>query len=152
MKKIIMFTAAAVIGLTLASPSFAAWGGMGGGKGQGNGMGMQGMMKCLDLTADQEKKINNDRNDMEKRLLQYRQDNRSVMIEIRQEMASKAPDRGKIERLMDKANANRSVMQKERLNYLFKVRSYLTPDQISKFSEQCMGRGMGKGRRGGSDW
>jgi len=135
--------------------------GMKGGKGRGmpgcgmkGGMGMQGgpmcgpgmgaghgamMLKDLDLTPEQQKKVEIIHEKQARLMVQAQADLRIATMDMQQLMRAEAPDKAKIDAQIDKLAQMRAGMQKSRTATLLEVRALLTPDQLKKCQAGPMG-------------
>jgi Spy/CpxP family protein refolding chaperone len=109
-----------------------------GGPGMGLGCGPE-MMRELDLSADQQKKVGEICGRYQKLMIQNQADVRIAMIDMRQLAGEEKPDRAKLEAQVDKIAALRVTMAKARLGSLLDMRALLTPEQLKKWHERHMG-------------
>jgi len=118
-------------------------GGMGGGmEGCGPGMGAGHgpmMLKGLDLTADQQKKVAVIHEKQARLMVQAQADIRIATMDMQQLMRAETPDKAKIDAQIDKLAQLRSGMQKSRTATLLEVRALLTPEQLKKCQAGPMG-------------
>lgn len=89
----------------------------------------------LDLTEKQLNDIQKLRDNHLKIMSDYRSELQKLAIDIRSEWRNPAPDKKKIESLMDKMNEIRNKMNKQRLNHWFEVYNLLDEKQKVKFKE-----------------
>jgi Spy/CpxP family protein refolding chaperone len=123
--------------------------GMKGGKGKGMpGCGIKGamgpgmadgpkcgpMLKTLDLTAEQQKKVDAIHEKLARQMVQAGADLRIAEMDMKQLMSAETPDKAKIDAQVDKVSQLQAGMQKSRIATLFEIRGLLTPEQLKKFS------------------
>ena len=110
--------------------------GMGPGMGAGHGAMM---LKELDLTAAQEKKVEALHEKQARLMVQNQADIRIATMDLQQLMRAESPDKAKIDAQIDKLAQLRAGMQKSRTATLLEVRALLTPEQLKKFHAGPMG-------------
>jgi Spy/CpxP family protein refolding chaperone len=110
--------------------------GMGPGLGAGHGAMM---LKGLDLTADQQKKVAVIHEKQARLMVQAQADIRIAEMDMQQLMRAETPDKAKIDAQIDKLAQMRAVMQKSRTATLLEVRALLTPEQLKKCQAGPMG-------------
>ncbi len=89
----------------------------------------------LDLTEKQLNEIQKLRDSHLKVMSDYRSELQKLAIDIRSEWRNPAPDKKKIESLMDKMNEIRNKMNKQKLNHWFEIYNLLDEKQKIKFKE-----------------
>ncbi len=121
-------------------------GGMGGGMqggpmcGPGMGAGHGPMMlRGLDLTADQQKKVALIHERQQRQMIQRQADLRIATMDLQQLMRAETPDRTKIDAQIDKLAQLRAGMQKSRTATVLEVRALLAPEQLKKWREAPVG-------------
>jgi Spy/CpxP family protein refolding chaperone len=127
--------------------------GMKGGMGKGMpGCGMKGpmgsgmadgpkcgpMLKALDLTAEQQKKVDAIHEKQARLMVQAQADIRIAEMDMQQLMRAETPDKAKIDAQIDKLSQLQAGMQKSRTATLFEIRALLTPEQLKKFPANPM--------------
>ncbi len=113
---------------------------MGGPMGAGMGPGHGPMMlKALELTADQQKKVEAIHAKQARLMVQAQADIRIATMDLQQLMRAENPDRPKIDAQIDKVAQMRAGMQKSRAATMLEVRALLTPEQLKKFQAGPMG-------------
>jgi Spy/CpxP family protein refolding chaperone len=110
--------------------------GMGPGMGAGHG---PMMLKALDLTAEQQKKVTAIHEKQARLMVQAQADTRIAAMDLQQLMRAETPDKAKIEAQIDKLALMRAGMQKSRAATMLEVRALLTPEQLKKFQAGPMG-------------
>ncbi len=127
-------------------PGCGMKGGMGGGMaggpmhGPGMGPGMAGgpkcgpMLKALDLTAEQQKKVDAIHEKQARVMVQAQADIRIAEMDMQQLVRAETPDKAKIDAQIDKLAQLKAGMQKSRTATLLEIRGLLTPEQQKKFS------------------
>ena len=110
--------------------------GMGPGMGAGHGAMM---LKELDLTAAQEKKVEALHEKQARLMVQNQADIRIATMDLQQLMRAESPDKAKIDAQIDKLAQLRAGMQKSRTATLLEVRALLTPEQLKKCQAGLMG-------------
>ena len=132
--------------------------GMKGGMEQGIGRGMRGgpmggpgmepgmgagcgpmMLRGLDLTADQQKKVAIIHEKQARLMVQAQADVRIAEMDMQALMRAETPDKAKIDAQIDKLAQLRAGMQKSRTATLLEVRALLTPEQLKKCQAGPMG-------------
>jgi Spy/CpxP family protein refolding chaperone len=130
-------------GMGKGMPDCGMKGGMGGGmEGCGPGMGAGHgpmMLKGLDLTADQQKKVAVIHEKQARLMVQAQADTRIAEMDMQQLMRAETPDKAKIDAQIDKLAQLRAGMQKSRTATLLEVRALLTPEQLKKCQAGPMG-------------
>jgi Spy/CpxP family protein refolding chaperone len=108
----------------------------------GPGMGAEHgamMLKGLDLTADQQKKVAVIHEKQARLMVQAEADLRIATMDMQQLMRAETPDKVKIDAQIDKLAQLRAGMQKSRTATLLEVRALLTPEQLKKCQAGPMG-------------
>jgi len=91
------------------------------------------MLKALDLTAEQQKKVDAIHEKQARQMVQAEADLRIATMDMQQLMRAETPDKAKIDAQIDKVAQLRAGMQKSRTATLLEVRALLTPEQLKKF-------------------
>jgi Spy/CpxP family protein refolding chaperone len=110
--------------------------GMGPGMGAGHGAMM---LHGLDLTADQQKKVEAIHERAQRQMIQQQADLRIATMDLQQLMRADSPDKAKIDAQIDRVSQLRAGMQKSHTATLLEVRTLLTPEQRKKFQAGPMG-------------
>jgi Spy/CpxP family protein refolding chaperone len=130
-------------GMGKGMPGCGMKGGMGKGmEGCGPGMGAGHgpmMLKGLDLTPEQQKKVAVIHEKQARHMVQAQADIRLAEMDMQQLMRAETPDRAKIDAQIDRLAQLRAGMQKSRAATLLEVRALLTPDQLKKCQAGPMG-------------
>ena len=111
----------------------------------GMGRGMAGgpkcgpMLKALDLTAEQQKKVDAIHEKQARQMVQAQADLRIAEMDMQQLMRAETPDKAKIDAQIDKLSQLRAGMQKSRTATMLEVRALLTPEQLKKCQAGPMG-------------
>jgi Spy/CpxP family protein refolding chaperone len=117
-------------------------GGMGSGPmcgpGMGGGPGPM-MLKGLDLTPEQQKKVAAIHEKQARLMVQAEADLRIATMDMQQLMRAETPDKAKIDAQIDRLSQMRAGMQKSRAATLLEVRALLTPEQLKKCQAGWMG-------------
>jgi len=122
--------------------------GMGPGRGGRHGMGRgMGYLKQLDLTEQQEDRIEAIHDKQRRSAIEIRKNLELAQLDMRKLMRADTPDRRAIETQVDRMSGLRGQLQKSQVNSLLDVRGVLTPEQLQKL-EQLRSEGGGRGRRG----
>jgi Spy/CpxP family protein refolding chaperone len=108
------------------------------GPGMGAGHGPM-MLKGLDLTADQQKKVAVIHEKQARLMVQAEADLRIAEMDMQQLMRAETPDKAKIDAQIDRLAQLRAGMQKSRTATLLEVRALLTPEQLKKCQAGPMG-------------
>ena len=111
---------------------------MGPGMAGGAGRGAM-MLHGLDLTPDQQKKVEAIHERAQRQMIQQQADLRIATMDLQQLMRADSPDKGKIDAQIDKLAQLRAGMQKMHTATLLEVRALLTPEQLKKFQAGPMG-------------
>jgi Spy/CpxP family protein refolding chaperone len=109
-----------------------------GGPGMGAGRGAM-MLRGLDLTADQQKKVEIIHERQARLMVQAQADIRIATMDLQQLMRAERPDKAKIDAQIDRLAQLRAEMQKSHTAILLEVRALLTPEQLKKFQAGPMG-------------
>lgn len=108
------------------------------------------MMQVLDLTAEQETKMQEIRLKFRKETLPLRTKLQSLRGDLKLEMTAEKFDEGKVEKIVEQMQEVRTEMQMKRILHKQAVREILTPEQRVKFDLHILSEnGPGKGRRPG---
>ena len=97
---------------------------------------MDSMIEKLDLTPEQQKKIDRQRKTQRKKREQLKTKLRAEMEALKKELDKSKVDRRKVDRLIDKIADLRGKMMKERVNGILAMRETLTQEQQDKLKEQ----------------
>jgi Spy/CpxP family protein refolding chaperone len=108
------------------------------GPGMGAGHGPM-MLKGLDLTPEQQKKVAVIHEKQARLMVQAEADLRIATMDMQQLMRAETPDKVKIDAQIDKLAQLRAGMQKSRTATLLEVRALLTPEQLKKCQAGPMG-------------
>ena len=106
--------------------------------GMGAGCGPM-MLRGLDLTADQQKKVAIIHEKQARLMVQAQADVRIAEMDMQALMRAETPDKAKIDAQIDKLAQLRAGMQKSRTATLLEVRALLTPEQLKKCQAGPMG-------------
>ena len=106
--------------------------------GMGAGHGAM-MLKGLDLTPEQQKKVALIHERQARLMVQAEADLRIATMDMRQLMRAETPDKAKIDAQIDKLAQMRAGMEKSHTATLLEVRALLTPEQLKKFQAGPMG-------------
>ena len=104
------------------------------------------MHKMLELTDDQEAKMQELKLDFEREVLPLKSKLQSLKADPKLEMTAEKFDEGKANKLVEEMQKVRTDMQKKHIRHEQKVRAILTPEQRQKFDLHVM---SDKGPRGG---
>lgn len=110
------------------------------GMGPGGGMGM-GMactpekMKELGLTPEQQRKMADAHERMQRQGIQLEADLRIARLDMEKLMRAEQPDRAAIEAQVDRISGIEAALQKARIATQLEARSILTPEQLRKLHE-----------------
>lgn len=111
-------------------------------------MGMRGIFKELNLTADQKEKLKKLREESKAGHKDERKKMRSEAKAFKDKMAGNASD-DELRKEFAKAQEKRAEMAKSRFEHMLKVRAILTPEQRKKFAELAEKKMKNhKGKRG----
>jgi Spy/CpxP family protein refolding chaperone len=161
MKKMIVAVLAVAVLATSGIAMAQGWGrGPGMGMGYGpcsSGYGPQGFgpgtpMAGLNLTPEQNQKMNAMREGFFKETIPLRNDLMAKQLEMRTLWSQTTPDQEKILAKQKEINALRAQMQEKATKHRLEMRQILTPDQQAKLQDFPGGLGMmgpGHGMRGG---
>ncbi len=147
MKKLTLGLTAVLLGLLLTTQAFA-WG-PGFGRGKGDRPCREAALEKLNLTADQNAKIEalRDANYKETRPLREKIFDKSV--ELRRLWLQANPDKDKITAIQKELRTLRNEMEDKVTSLRFEMNKVLTPEQREKLANTGWGRGSGFGPRGG---
>lgn len=147
MKKITLTLTAVVLGFLLTSQAFA-WG-PGFGRGKGDRPCREAVLEKLNLTDDQNAKIEalQDANDKATRPLREKIFDKSV--ELRRLWLQANPDKEKITAVQKELRTLRNEMEDKTTSLRLEIHKILTPEQNEKLANSRWGRGPGFGPRGG---
>jgi Spy/CpxP family protein refolding chaperone len=130
-------------GMGKGMPGCGMKGGMGKGmEGCGPGMGAGHgpmMLKGLDLTAEQQKKVAVIHEKQARLMVQSEADLRIAEMDMQQLMRAETPDKAKIDAQIDRLAQLRAGIQKSRTATQLEVRALLTPEQLKKCQAGPMG-------------
>jgi Spy/CpxP family protein refolding chaperone len=107
--------------------------------GQRADKGGQGFMKDkiakeIGLTQQQKEAFLKKEQQLEKEILGLRQDNQKMRLWMRQELKKDSPDKGAVNRTIEKIGGNNTNIQKKRTEYIIWMRNQLTPEQREKLN------------------
>lgn len=119
-----------------------------GGRGMGMGRGGGEGMRALDLSAEQQQKMQDIRERTMRRNIQARADLRIARLDLGKLMRAENPDRRAIDAQMDKIGTMRTAMRKAQVGAMLDARALLTEAQRQKLRELRPWRGV---RRDGDD-
>jgi Spy/CpxP family protein refolding chaperone len=123
--------------------------GAGYGPGAGPGYGPQGSWgPGLNLTAEQNQKIQAMRESFFKETLPLRNEMQTKQLELRTLWAQTNPDQDKILAKQKEINALRAQLQEKGTRHRLEMRKVLTPEQQAQIGAFGPGFGPGKGMRG----
>ena len=145
MKKLTFILTAVAVGLLLTSQAFA-WGP---GPGKGRGSCREAGLERLNLTQDQETKIEALRDANDKAIKPLREKMFDKSVELRRLWLQANPDKDKINAAQKELRTLRDEMQDKVTALRFEIRKVLTPEQNEKLANMSWGRGPGFGPRGG---
>ena len=94
----------------------------------------------LDLNDQQREMFLVKKQQMEERMLSFRQKNERIRIKMREELEKDHPSREKLHRHIRKVNQHRTDMQLKRIDYMLEIIIQLTPEQKIGFKELCRQR------------
>jgi Spy/CpxP family protein refolding chaperone len=145
-----------ILVLLTVSFAFGQPGPFGGGKGMG-GQGICGMENKLELNADQQKKVETFRSDMQKKQIDLMAKVKTMRVELRDLYNNENPDQKAIESKITEIGKLQNDMKLNHTNFWFAVNKILTADQQKIWKESgridCAGSGDGRqermGRAGG---
>lgn len=147
MKKLTLTLTAVAVGLLLTSQAFA-WG-PGPGKGRGDRACREAGLERLNLTQDQETKIEALRDSHYKAIRPLREKMFDKSVELRRLWLQANPDKDKITVAQKELRTLRDQLQDKSTALRFEIRKVLTPEQNEKLANVSWGRGSGFGPRGG---
>jgi len=128
-----------VAGLAIAAVSFAQ------GPGRGPGFGF----KDLDLSQDQETKIDAMHLEMQKEMIPLRNKLDNLRSELHLLMTEEKADQGAIDSKIEAMSQVRTAIQKKKTAHHLAVRSLLNKEQRVKFDQRMLARGEGFGHGSG---
>lgn len=111
------------------------------GPGSGSGFGSKG----LDLSEDQETKIEALRLDMQKEMIPLHNQLDNLRSELHLLMTEEKADQGAIDQKIEAMSQLRTKIQKKRTQHHLAVRSILNKEQRVKFDQRMLARGNGHG-------
>ena len=162
MKKIIVLLAAIVLGVLLTTPVFAFGSregrgpeaGYGNPDGTGRGYHSRGYyghagLRRLNLTDDQEAKIEALQIAHEKDIRPIREKMFDKSVELRRLWLQTNPDKSKIDAVQKDVRALRDKLEDKDTALRFEINKILTPEQKEILASSGWGRGSGFGPRGG---
>ena len=109
--------------------------GMGMGAGMGCGMGMgcdPGALKGLDLTPEQQRKVKDIHERLQRKHIQADADMRLARMDLQKLLHSDSPERAKIEAQIDRVADMEAAMQKAHVATHLEMRALLTPEQLKR--------------------
>jgi Spy/CpxP family protein refolding chaperone len=108
------------------------------------------MMQALNLTAEQQQKLEDLRYERRKESVTVRRDMELKRLDLEREMSKDNPDPAAVDRLLDEQGALRIRMNKTRVHQMLDMKKILTPEQWSKARELMQARRAQRlGGRGG---
>lgn len=119
-------------GMGKGMPGCGMKGGMGPGMASGPKCGP--MLKTLNLTAEQQEKVDAIHGKLARQMVQVEADVRIAEMDMQQLMSAETLDKARIDAQIDRVSQLRAGMQKSRIATLFEIRALLTPEQLKKFS------------------
>ena len=143
MKKMRLVAIGAVV-LMLASG--AAWAQTEGGMKQRGDGGKGRVMKELNLTAEQEKKFEENRKARHEETMKLREAIKDKHAQLQEALKNPAVTRESVEPLAVQIKALQAQMVDQRLNAIFSAKAILTPEQFAKFQQIA---DKGKGNKNG---
>lgn len=108
------------------------------------------MEKMLDLTDEQEAKIEDLRLNFQKERLLHRSRIQELRTNLKLELIKEGYDQKKVNQIVDEMEGLRKDLQKKRINHLRDVRNMLTDDQKKTFDMHILSGHIYQGDRGGS--
>lgn len=106
----------------------------------------------MDLTEEQQAKIEELKTNLEKAILPMKTKLGVKQAELQELLVAENPNKAAIDKKIDEISGLRTQMQKKHINHRLEVRALLTPEQRVKFDHQCLRGhknsghcGMGKG-------
>lgn len=129
-----------ISGIIVAALAVSA-GALAQGPGRGPGFGFKG----LDLSEDQESKIQELRLEMQKSMVPLRNQLENFRSELHLLMTEDKPDQGAIDQKIEAISVVRTKIQKRRTAHHLAVRNVLNKDQRVKFDQRMLARGDGYG-------
>jgi len=149
MRKLTLTLTAVAVGLLLTSQAFA-WGpGRGPGAGRDCGYRSEAGFEKLNLTDDQEAKIEALQDANYKATKPVREKMFDKSVELRRLWLQANPDKGKITAAQKELRTLRDEMEDTLIALRLEIRKVLTPAQNEKLANSRWGRGPGFGPRGG---
>jgi Spy/CpxP family protein refolding chaperone len=153
MKKMIVGLMVVALLATAGVAMAQGWGrgmGYGPGPGCGSGYGPQGSWgPALNLTAEQNQKIQAMRESFFKETLPLRNEMQTKQLELRTLWAQTNPDQEKILAKQKEVNSLKAQMQEKGTRHRLEMRKILTPEQQAQIGAFGPGFGPGYGMRGG---
>lgn len=147
MKKITLTLTAVLVGLLLTTSAFA-WG-PGPGKGRGYGPCGNASLEGLNLTDEQNVKIEALQDAHYKATKAVREKIFDKSVELRRLWLQANPDKGKISEAQKELRTLRNEMEDKATALRFEIDKVLTPEQKDKLANSPWGRKTGFGPRGG---
>jgi Spy/CpxP family protein refolding chaperone len=140
-----------------ATAAVAQPGRMGPGRKGGHRMGPDRIYQQLDLTEQQQEKIQALRLETAKKAAQIQADLKVARLELRSAMAKDVPSASEVKAKVEAVNRARGEMLENRVNTQLAVRKLLTPQQRDKMKTlrrqgPAGRRGGWEGRRGPGPW
>jgi len=89
----------------------------------------------LKLDEKQFTELDNAYNQLRRSQVESHAQQQLLRMDLADELGKEKPDKSKIDGLIDKLSANHSNMLKERTGYIIKMKSVLSPEQVSKLEQ-----------------
>jgi Spy/CpxP family protein refolding chaperone len=127
------------------------------GYGRGNNPNCPGWGNQLNLSPEQQTKMNDLRTQFWKDTVNLRNEMQTKRLELRTLWTNPTPDKAQIEAKQKELNALREKMQAKATEYKLEARKNLTPEQAAQIGTYGPGKGFGgpgwgKGRMGRGNW
>lgn len=114
-----------------------------------------GMVKVLDLTAEQKEKMEAIRYNQRRKLVQMRADLQVARMDLQQVMKQDAPSKAEVKKKVAEINRLRSAMFEQQVDGRLEQQSVLTPEQRERMRQALENRPHQRGHqrpgRGGPD-
>lgn len=151
MKKLTLVLMAVAMGMLLTVPAFAFGPGGNRGYGEGRGYGYCGNPASwnLNLTTEQNTKIEALQDANYKAVRPLREKMHDKAVELRREWLKANPDKYKINAAQKELRTLRDNIEDKDTALKLEIRKVLTPEQNEKLANSHWGRGSGFGPRGG---
>ena len=115
----------------------------------GGGHGQQGMGMCMrgiDLTEDQEKKLQKIKHDHKRKMLEMGTNADRVHGKMKLLITADKFDKSELNKIIDKTTAHKKEMMTAHVMHMRNLRDILTDDQKIKFDNNIMSPGHGGGK------